>query len=60
MQAFFAELAFEQAVGQERQHVDQQHAFDAIVFVQENGRDQQIGFADAEALLHAVFSAIKG
>ena len=55
-----ASLTLQQAVDEQGQHVDEQHRFDALIFVQVDGRDPEVAFGDLEAFLHAVFLSIEG
>jgi len=60
LQPALANLTLQQAVDKQGQHVDEQHGFDAFVFVQIDGRDLQVTFGDREAFLYAVFLPIEG
>jgi hypothetical protein len=60
LQPALANLTLQQAVDEQGQHVDEQHGFDAFVFVQIDGRNLQVTFGDREAFLQAVFLPIEG
>ena len=58
--AILLSLAFEQAVSQQGDQVDQEHGLDALIRVDVQGAHFQILFADFEALLHGIFFAVQG
>ncbi len=60
LQPALANLTLQQAVDEQGQHVDEQHSFDAFVFVQIDRRDFEVTFGDREAFLYAIFLPIEG
>ncbi len=53
-------LAFEQAVSQQGDQVDEEHGLDARIGVDVQDAHFQILFTDFEAFLHGIFLAIEG
>jgi len=59
-QAVLLGLAFEQAVSQQGDQVDQQHGLDALVGVNMQGTHFQVLLADFETFLHGILLAVEG
>ena len=54
-----AELALKEAVGEQGQHIDEEHGSDALIVMKVNGRDLEVVLADEEAFFAAVLVPVK-